>query len=202
VTLNIMTKHTVVCMLAITWLLTACSSLTQSDKPVVTTWWLEPYTDVAQVTDDQSLIPVRVSVSTIPGLDSKQILNLSHDAALKPYAGARWTDHPPELLRSLIGRSIEFSGRLTETAGNRNRGGGSCDLNLELREFFADLDAGGRTTGVRVALVGSYQCDDDEIIAIDSQVFVPVAVERMSVIVAAFQDAIDQVAREILQQIH
>jgi ABC-type uncharacterized transport system auxiliary subunit len=131
-------------------------------------------------------------------LDSKQILNLSHDAALKPYAGARWTDHPPELLRSLIGRSIQASGRLTETSG----GGEVCDLNLELREFFADLDAGGRTTGVRVALVGSYQCDDDEIIAIDSQVFVPVAVERMSVIVAAFQDAIDQVAREILQQIH
>ena len=83
-TLNIKTKHSVVCMLAITWLLTACSSLTQSDKPVVTTWWLEPYADVAQVSDTDSLIPVRMSVSTIPGLDSKQILNLSHDAALKP----------------------------------------------------------------------------------------------------------------------
>ena len=196
-TLNIQIKHTVVCMLAITWLLSACSSLTRSDKPVVTTWWLEAYTDVAQVTDEQSPIPVRVSVSTIPGLDSKQILNLAHDAALKPYAGARWTDHPPELLRSLIGRSIEASGRLTETSG----GGEPCDLNLELREFFTDLNSAGRTTGARVALVGWYRCDDAQAIVIDSKVFIPVADDRMSVIVAAFQDAVDQVSQEIIKQI-
>src|SRR5210317_936070 len=85
---------------------TACSGLTKSDNPVVTTWWLKPYTGVTQATAPETLLPVNLTVTAIPGLDSDQVLTLSGGAELKPYAGARWADHIPELLTSLIGRSL------------------------------------------------------------------------------------------------
>lgn len=200
--LNKLTKHTLYCMLAVTWLLTACSGLTKSEKPVMTTWWLEPYTgSTTMTTNAGSLKPVAISLSAIPGLDSNQILTLSADAELKPYAGARWADHAPELLRSLIGRSLDASGRFATTPGAGGRVGESCDLKLELRQFYADLDPGGQTSGVRVALSGWFQCDSSAAIAIDSHAHIKTTDDRMRAIVAAFQKAIDQVTKNILQQI-
>lgn len=200
--LNSLTKHTLYCMFAVTWLLTACSSLTQSEKPAMTTWWLEPYTGTTTMTADaESLKPVAISVSAIPGLDNNQILTLSPDAELKPYSGARWADHSPELLLSLIGRSLDASGRFATTSGAGGRGAESCDLQLELRQFYADLDATGHSSGVRVALSGWYRCDSSEPVVINSHAYIAIADDRLRVIVAAFQKAMDQVTQDILQQI-
>jgi ABC-type uncharacterized transport system auxiliary subunit len=190
-----------VCILAIAYLLTACSGLTQSDRPAVTTWWLKPYDSMTSTPVTEPVVAVDLNVTVVPGLDSDQILALSGDAELKPYAGARWAEHLPELFSSLIGRSLQASGRFEVPADRAGRGPGVCDLQLELREFFAELGTDGRTTGIRAAIAGRYQCGIAAPVPVGSNVAISISEERMSVIVAAFQRATDQMTREILDQI-
>lgn len=199
--MNSTKKHAVICLLAFSGLLSACSGVNRSDKPVTTTWWLEPYTPSVQVTASDQPLLVALTVTVVPGLDSDQILTLSDEAVLKPYAGARWADHLPELVTSLVGRSMEASGRFEISSDRAGPVAENCDLQLELREFFADLSPGGRTSGVRVAIDGRFVCESAEALVVQSNVSVPVADERMTVIVAAFQEALDRMTQEILAQI-
>lgn len=193
--------YSVFCILVVTCLLTACGGLTRSDKPAVTTWWLKPYIDMTGPAVAQPVLPLDITVTAVPGLDSDKILTLSPDAELKPYAGARWAEHVPELLVSLLERSLQASGKFEILHGIASTGSPTCDLQLELREFFADLDSGGRTTGVRVALSGRHQCGSAAAVVVHSSVTITVADERMNIIVAAFQQATDQMTDEILNQL-
>ena len=199
--MNSTKKHTVFCLLAISGLLSACSGLSRSDKPAVTTWWLEPYIDSPQVTTSDPLLSVALTITAVPGLDSDQILTLSDAAVLKPYAGARWADHLPELVASLVGRSLEASGHFEILSDRAEPGSGSCDLQLELREFFADLSPDDQTSAVSVAVNGRFACESADVFVVQSNVSIPVADERMTVIVAAFQQALDSVTQDILEQI-
>ena len=115
-------KYTVFLVLVSVCVLVACSGLTKSDNPVVTTWWLKPYTGMTQAIAPDTVQPLNLTVTAVPGLDSDQILTLSGEAELKPYAGARWADHTPELLASLIGRSLEASGRFEVLSARVDRG--------------------------------------------------------------------------------
>lgn len=178
----------------------ACSGLTQSDKPAISKWWLEPYVAGQAVTID-SPVNVAVSVKVVPGLDSDRILTLSDNAELGQFASARWADHVPELLTSLLGRSLQATGQfivVSESAASR---AGNCLLELEIREFFADLGPGGNTTGISISSYGSYQCSPDAPLVVQSNISVPVADESMGVIVAAFQKGMDQMTQELLNKI-
>ncbi|MGB7452853.1 MAG: ABC-type transport auxiliary lipoprotein family protein [Lysobacterales bacterium] len=188
-------------VLASACVLAACSGLTKSDNPVVTTWWLKPYTGMTQPTVPGAVLPVKLTVTAVPGLDSDQILTLSGEAELRSYAGARWADHTPELFASLIGRSLEASGRFDVQPARTGSGSGGCFLQLEVREFFADLGAGGSTTAVRVALNGRFQCEPGVPVFVQSSATMTVGDERMSVIVATFQQAMDRVMRDMLDKI-
>ena len=199
--MNSSKKYSVFFVLASACILAACSGLTKSDNPVVTTWWLKPYTGMTQAIAPDKVLPLKLAVTAVPGLDSDQILTLSAEAELKPYAGARWADHAPELLASLIGRSLEASGRFEVLPARAGGGSGSCDLQLEVREFFADLSEGGNTTAVRFALNGRFQCESAAPVYIQSSASMAVGDDRMSVIVAAFQQALDRVMQDILDNI-
>lgn len=193
--------HAVAILAAILWVLSACSGLTKSDKPVTTNWWLKPYNGTTQHWADEPVIAVALSVKAVPGLDSNQILTLSTDAQFKPYSGARWVDYAPELLASLLGRSMQANGPFEVTTERAGWSAESCDLQLELREFYADLDSAGKTTGVRVAFDGRYICESVAPVDIKSSAFVVVNEESMRVIVAAFQKAVDQVTQDMLDQL-
>jgi len=201
VVMNISRTPLVFCLLFVGFCLNACSSLTRSDKPAVTTWWLKPYNGVVQVVAPETILPLTLSVMVVPGLDSDQILTLSDDAELKPYSGARWVDNLPELVTSLVGRSLQESGRYEVVSSRAGGRSGKCDLQLELREFFADLGPSGQTSGVRVAIDGRFQCGPGAPVLLKLKASVPVDDERMKAIVAAFQRAMDSVMRELLEQI-
>ena len=68
-------------------------------------------------------------------------------------------------------------------------------------EFFAHLDSGGGTSGVRVAVSGRYQCGAAEAVPLRLSAAVPVGGERMTVIVGAFQEAFDSVMEDLLKSI-
>jgi ABC-type uncharacterized transport system auxiliary subunit len=199
--MNISRAPLVFCLLFAGFCLNACSSLTRSDKPAVTTWWLKPYTGAVQVVAPDTILPLTLSVMVVPGLDSDQILTLSDDAELKPYSGARWVDNLPELVTSLVDRSLQASGRYQVVSPRAGGGPGKCKLQLELREFFAELGPSGQTSGVRVAIDGRFQCGSDAPVLLKLNASASVDDERMKVIVAAFQQAMDSVMRELLERI-
>jgi ABC-type uncharacterized transport system auxiliary subunit len=177
----------------------ACSGLNRSDKPATTSWWLDAYGESTFTSTSEPPVKVDVSVSVVPGLDSHRILTLADNAEMNKYAGARWADSLPELAASLVSRSLEASGRFVVVA--MHGGAEECDLELEVQEFYARLDSAGQTSGVRVALNGRYLCDGAEPVHIRLNQSVAVHDERMSVIVAAFQQAVDEVMKELLETI-
>jgi len=178
----------------------ACSGLTQSDKPAIKRWWLEPYVIAVTAEPAAPPVPVVLSVTVIPGLDSDRILTLSDDAELSQFAAARWVDHLPELVSSLVGRALQATGQfeiVSERAASRAQ---VCHLDLDVREFFADIDSAGGVNGVRVAIDGSFGCESSVSVVFHSAASVPVTDERMNVIVAAFQQAMDSVTRDMLSK--
>jgi len=181
--------------------ISACSGLTRSDKPANKTWWLKPYAAKVQNLPSEPVPLVAVSVTAVPGLDTDRILTLSDSAELNQYAGARWADNLPELVTSLVGRTLEASGRFDVVSDHTGGGSGNCDLSLELREFFSQLGPTGQTSGVRVAIDGRYQCESAEAVSIHLDASIPVHDDRMSIIVSAFQRAMDGVMRDMLEQL-
>ena len=200
--MNISRIFVVFCLSIVVLFTGGCTGLTQSDKPAISKWWLEPYVASSQPVAVDPPVTVALSVNVVPGLDTDRILTLSDDAELGQFASARWADHLPELLASLVERSLQGTGRFVivpESAASR---AGNCLLELEFREFFADIGPGGTTTGVRIATHGSIKCGSAGPLVFQSSSTKPVADERLNVIVAAFQQAMDQVTRDTINKLN
>jgi ABC-type uncharacterized transport system auxiliary subunit len=191
----------VVLLVLLTAVLNACSSLTTSDQPAVTTWWLTPYTGGVSAGDPQALSPVSLTFDVVPGLDTDQILTLSNDSELVPYSGAKWADNLPELVGSLVSRTVAASGRFEVVSGRVSAASERCDLQLELREFFARVDSEGQTTRVQIAIDGHYQCGSGQPAILRLKASQPVPDNRMKLIVAAFQQSLDSVMKDLLAQL-
>ena len=195
-------KINVISLLFMTLVLNACGSLTKSDEPPVISWWLEPFTAKAMATaSDEPLVSVNVVVKVVPGLDTDQILALSEAAAIRPYSSARWVDNLPDLIDSLVSRTLTASGRFDVGSSRGSNETGNCDLHLELSEFFGLLSASGQTTEVRVVIEGRYQCESGTSLPLTLEASIPLQDKRMSIIVAAFQQATDTVLQDMLNQL-
>ena len=199
--MNTSNNSVVFCLLILALSVSACGGLTRSDKPATNTWWLEPYTGMTQQTPSDPAPLVAISITVVPGLDTDRILTLSDDAVLNQFAASRWADNLPELFASLVGRTLEASGRFEIVSHRAGKGSEDCDLKLEFREFFARLSASGQSTGVQIVIDGRYQCESAVPIDFHLNASVPVHDERMSVIVAAFQRALDSVMKDMLEQL-
>jgi cholesterol transport system auxiliary component len=186
-------------LLTLVFFLTACSGLTHSDKPATKTWWLKPYAGLTKARPPDPLLKIAVSVVAVPGLDTDRVLTLSDNAELNYFATARWADNLPELVTSLVDRTLVASGRFELVSEHTGGGPADCDLNLEVQEFFARLAPPGQATGVQVAIDGRYQCELGAPVFIGLHATIPVNDDRMSVIVAAFQQALDGVLTEMLE---
>ena len=192
-----LTNKFIVLILALS--VSACGGLTRSDQPATKTWWLEPYVGMTEKTSPDAVKLVAISVRAVPGLDTDRILTLADDAQLSQFSAARWADNLPELVTSLVGRTLESSGHFEIVSGRAGGGSEDCNLQLELQEFFARLGRSGQTSGVRVIIDGRYQCESVEPVVLKLNASVPVHDDRMSLIVAAFQQALDSVMKEMLE---
>ena len=199
--MKISQKLSVFCLLTAIIVLNACSGLTSSDRPAVTTWWLIPYTGEARLDQPETTTPITLEVSVVPGLDTDQILTLSGDSALVPYSGAQWVGNLPELVGSLVNRTLGASGRFEVISSRASTASGRCDLQLEFQSFFAQLGSNRETTGVQIAASGRYQCGSMESSVLQLHASVPVHDNRMRFIVAAFQQAMDSVMKDLLLQL-
>ena len=178
-------------------LLAGCGSLLESNGPPNTQWWLEPVAlEPIQLPEDA---PLTVHVAVVPGLDTDRILNLDDGARLNSYAGAHWPDHLPEVLGSVVTRSLAAAHGAPVRAGERAEEDG-CLLDLEARSFFGRIDATGITQRVEVSLAGTLACPAFER-PVQANQSVGVGENRLGPIVAAFQEALDRTMVEVAGQL-
>ena len=194
-------KSFVFCLLIITVLTNACGGLTHSDNPVTKTWWLSPFTGMVQMAYPQAVLPVEVAVTVIPGLDTDKILTLSNDAELNQFSGARWVDNLPEMMTSLVARTMQSTGRFQITSERTGNASETCKLRLEVQEFFAVLSDAGQVDSVRFGAEGQYQCESAAPIPIQLRAERPVDDPRMNRIIRSFQQALDEALQDLLNQI-
>ena len=201
--MNISRGQLVISLLLTTIIASACGGLNRSDKPATPTWWLDAYgVDVGAGMDvgapsSKLVTKVALTVAVVPGLDTHRILTLSDHAEMNKYAGARWAESLPELMSSLLSRSLNASGRFD--VASRGKGAEKCDLYVEVQKFYARLDVSGKTTAVEFAMTGRYLCDGAEPIHIRLSTSESVNDDRMRVMVAACQRALEELTQELIE---
>lgn len=176
-----------------------CSGLLASDQPAVRVYWLQPLSLEASATASEPLQSLSVSVIAAPGLDTDRLLILGPAARLNNYASARWPDNIPEILESIFATTLESTGRYTRvTKGSGSRSSGQR-LELELREFFVIANEQEIARSVRAMLSGHIDCLEPNR-KISIQASIAVNDNRLSDVVAAYQSALDEVSRQMLEQ--
>lgn len=176
-------------------LLQACSGILTSEQAAKQYYLLVPW--AASATDAAGApTPIHIAVTAVPGLDTDRILALGTDARLNRYSNARWPDYLPEVLVSVLGRSLEASGRYTMPQA-ASPGADEWRLQLEVREFYGRQDANGDTRSVAVELAGSVSCGGQDH-AVRLTASSAVGAQRLSAVVAAHQAGLDSVTRDLV----
>lgn len=188
-----------------TLVLNGCAGLTKSDSVPVSIWWLEPLNASAPAVSDasgeSSSTNVLVSVTVVPGLNTANILNLSPNAELSHYSGARWASALPELLGSLIERTLESQGGYRIVSRGTSRDLNRCLLQLEVKAFYAELNHAGSTADVHIAFAGEYSCRGAVNRPLKVDLRTPVQADRLSSIVSSFQSGLNASLTQLLGQI-
>jgi ABC-type uncharacterized transport system auxiliary subunit len=193
-------KTLLLALAAMTMLLAACSGVMDSKQPARQAYMLTPYSGAAGAANPAQGPELSITVSAVPGLDTDRILALSNDARLNQYANARWPDHLPEVLTSVMKRSLASTGRFSAVEESTRASGDGWLLLLEVQQFYGIRNASGDTSAVIVEMTGSIECNDlrGSFTLSDSN---PVGDERLSAVVAAHQQGLDDVTRQLLDQI-
>lgn len=181
-------------------ILSGCSSLLTSEQPARQNYLLQPLSAADGGFEGSQEVTLRLGLGVIPGLDTDRILALDPDARLIPYANARWPDRLPEVLSSVLQRSLEGTGRYAQVASGGRAAEREWVLDLELRAFYGIRTGTDSTESVRIALAGTLACGDEtsHLTLTDSA---PVAEERLAAVVAAHQAALNAVTRQLVDQL-
>ena len=194
-------KTLILALAAMTILLAACSGVMDSKQPARQVYMLTPYSGVVDAANPAPGPELSISVSAVPGLDTDRVQALSNDARLNQYANARWPDHLPEVLTSIMMRSLMSTGRFSSVEESNRANGDGWLLVLEVQQFYGIRNASGDTSTVIVEMAGSIECNDlrDSFTLSDSN---SVADERLSAVVAAHQRGLNAVTEQLLDQIN
>jgi ABC-type uncharacterized transport system auxiliary subunit len=187
-------------LLTILILIQGCGGILTSDQPARQTYLLTPLAPPSSATATSEAVDLALNVTAIPGLDTDQVLALGVDARLQQYGNARWPDHLPEVLTSVLQRSLESAGPFApvRNAGRATESGWM--LQLEVREFFGIRDAAGDTSSVRIALAGNVSCGGERHL-LNLHDTNPVATQRLASVVAAHQAGLNSVTRDLVERV-
>jgi ABC-type uncharacterized transport system auxiliary subunit len=177
-----------------------CSGVLTSEQPAKQYYLLTPLAPPSATASAPKAPGLSLSITAIPGLDTDRILALDADARLNHYANARWPDHLPEVLTSVVQRSLESAGPFRAVRASDRAGEGEWPLQLEVREFFGLQGVDGSTSSVRVAFAGSVNCNGTEH-ALSLEEDTAVAEQRLAAVVAAHQAGLDRVTRLLINDI-
>lgn len=196
-----MKNHTRLTILTLAFLLlSACSSVMDSKRDARQTYLLTPDPSISGGAAAATAPGISLAVSVAPGLDTDRIIALSPDARLTPYANARWPDHLPEVITSLLKRSLTASGKFSSVEVSSRAGADGWLLTLELQQFYGIQNSAGETSSVRVEMAGTLECNG-KAVPLKLSDSNSVSEERLSAVVAAHQRGMNGVTRQLLEQV-
>ena len=180
-------------------LTSSCGSLLNSGKPADRIFLLEPLAG-SQDLQTGSSSKLVVEVKAVPGLDTDQLLTLSPDAELNHFSGVRWPDHLPEFAGSLVRRSLQQTGWFSSVTEGYESGHADCVLDLEIQRFYTLVDSSGAALSVQIGMSGAVACEDgNKPLELDAHA--RVAGQQLSHVVAAHQQAMDDLLRSLVSQL-
>ena len=181
-------------------LMQACGGILTSENAAKQYYLLQPLEAPAPRADAAQRHALSVNVTAVPGLDTDRIMALGADARLNRYSNARWPDHLPEVLVSVLRRSLEESGRFSAVTTDVRTPADAWSLELEIQQFYGVQSASGVTRSVIVELAGELACGGlSRRIRLEHDS--PVAEERLAAVVSAHQEGLDAVTRDLLSTI-
>lgn len=130
-------------------------------------------------------------------LDSARIAFQPNPNELKFYAGARWVDLAPLMVRRLTIQSLENSQQFASVAARGAEVSGDYVLKGDIRQFAAE--ANGEQTNVRVDLFMSLVDRDDRSVlaAKDFTAVEPISGHGIEVVISAYDKALSMVLNDI-----
>jgi len=190
----------VIGLLASITLVSACAGTLTSDHPARQYYLLEPLSLPAPRSTSESMPALALTVKAVPGLDTDHIQAINADSRLNQYANARWADFLPEVLGSVLRRSLVSSGQFDSVKINTAPDKGDWVLELEIQKFYGVQNSSGSTSTIIAEIEGLLLCEDQ---SHHMQLFssTPVHEERLSVVVKAHQKALDDITRQLLDAV-
>jgi len=183
-------------LLAVCGIISGCSGILSSEEPAKQVYLLQPIDLGASPATEENRPALSLNLNAVPGLDTDRILAVDSDARLYPYANARWPDFLPEVLVSVIRRSLMSTGRFATIAVNSIPEKSDWSLTLEVQQFYGVQRTRGSTSQVSAEFDGVLHCGDDtERLHFSSSR--PVNEERLSAVVKSHQDALDDITRQL-----
>lgn len=179
-------------------LLAACAPSLQSSAPLAEVYVLRPSVSAVQVERPLKLqvLPVRVR----PGYATDAILRSGPDRTLDVYAASRWPDVLPRVVEGMLVDGLKAAG-IGEVLEPLSSARGEALLQVVVRRFDADYSMDPRQPRVHlqfdITLLDRARREVLTSFTVES--VVPVAQNRMSVIVAAFEQASGEVLKQLSQ---
>lgn len=181
-------------------LIAACSGVLDSAQPARQYYMLMPLAGSSSASFDENAAVLSMSLGAVPGLDSDWVQALGTDATLTRYANARWPDSLPDVLTSVIQRSLASTGQFAAVTQSKTAGEGGWKLQLEVQKFYGLQSTEGVTSSVAVEISGSIECADKRQ-AFTLSDTVTVGGQRLSSVVAAHQQGLNNVTQQLITTI-
>jgi cholesterol transport system auxiliary component len=139
-----------------------------------------------------------------PGLDSAQIVLLEPDHRMDVYAASAWAADAPALIESLASQTLRASGEWSSVEDAESPFPADYLLQISIRHFEADYgDGSDAPPTVHVTLDCTLGAEDARSIAASfaASGSAVASANRLSEVVAAFQQATDQALRSMSRQL-
>jgi cholesterol transport system auxiliary component len=193
--------------------LSGCTGLFHSTAPPEQTYVLRPPAPPAAqapaapggapLANPPGLPSIRVlQPDTAPGLDSTRIMLLQADHRMNFYAGSRWPGPVPGLIEALTVETLRASGVWASVQDADSPFPSDYLLRITVRRFDADYTGGGSAPEVHVVLdcvIGRRE-GRDVVASFIAEGTATAAADRMSAVVAAFEQATDAALDSLARQ--
>ena len=181
-----------------------CSGLLHSSAPPVQTYFLRPPLPAAGA----AAVPAMAAALRVeqplasPGLDSAHIMLMQSDHRMNFYAASRWPGTAPELIGALAVQTLRAAGAFSSVQDAAGAFPADYLLQITLRRFDADYSGGGAAPEVHVALDCSIGRREgrEPIASFTAQGTATAGADRMSEVVAAFEQATGAALQSLSQQ--
>lgn len=182
-----------------------CSGMLRSDQPAVQLYALRPPAAAADRDGAPDKLDATLRVArpvAAAGLDTAQIVLLRPDHRLDFYAASAWSADAPSLIEALAIESLRASGGWRSVEGPDNPFPADELLQISIRRFDADYAPGTSAPTVRVTFDCMLGTEDSRqvIASFVARGSAVASANRMSAVVAAFQQATDAALRSMASQ--